>query len=115
MNNLHIAIIGAIILNFYLLGRLSTLIQITKKQSDITALASIHALISSEGLRRSTIIQRIIEKYNIVDNDLANKANELDKELQDAILGTSEKITAEKLKIKQELWGANNLKPEDLV
>lgn len=110
-----IAVVGAIIINFYLLGRLSALIQITKRQSDITAIASLHALISSEGLKRSTIIQRIIEKYNVVDSELSKKANDLDKELQDAILGTTEKIAAENLKIKQELWGATNLKAEDLV
>lgn len=74
----------ATLLVFYILGKCVANIQSVKQQSNIASLAAIHALIESEGLRKSTIIQRIVEKYHVVPEkgDASEEIKKLEQEFE---------------------------------
>lgn len=89
-------------------------------KSSVAVLASLHSLTVSEGLSKSTIIQRIIEKYNVVaeNKDVSEEMKKLEKDIQDTILGVDRKITPEQeleIKIRNDILKTNALNPKDLV
>ena len=59
---------GVLLLGFgvvlYILGQLVNDQRRAREQSQLTLLASLWATVEAKGLQRSTVIQRIIEKYN---------------------------------------------------
>jgi hypothetical protein len=61
---------GVVLLGFgavlYILGQLVNDQRRTREQSQLTLLASLWATVEAKGLQRSTVIQRIIEKYSPV-------------------------------------------------
>ena len=72
-------------LAFYL-GKFHQQAKHTADISSFAVLAGFFATAKAESLKNSTVIQRIVEKYNVVkDPELSKKAEELEKELLDAV------------------------------
>lgn len=104
---------------FFGLGRLiQKLNDLDARTARAETLAN-EAQVSASGLQKSTVIQRVIEKYSLVPeaSEPTEHAKKLEKELTDSILGLrndAKEIKEREAKIMKASWDGN-LKPEDLV
>jgi len=109
--------VGASLVAFSL-GKLVERTHQIRRQSDIAALASIHALIGAEGLNKSTVIQRIVEKYNIIpkDADPSEAATKLEHDFQHAAGTATQSFSEEqRKKVKEALFGGAPIQAKDLI
>lgn len=98
----------ASILSAYYLGRTIQRINEVEKRSYLSTIASIHALVEAESFKKSTVIQRIVEKYNVIPDggkEESEEVKKLEREMQDSLFSfNSLKATKDTIS-----------KPEDLV
>jgi hypothetical protein len=104
----------ATLVAFFLLGKCLADVKSCKQQTGIASLAAIHALIASEGLNKSTVIQRIVEKYNVVPekSSISEETKKLEEELQSMVSPhqfQTKKDRENRLRAEQSLFEAKDL------
>ncbi len=118
---------GVLLLGFgavlYILGQLVNDQKRMREQSQLTLLASLWATVEAKGLQRSTVIQRIIEKYNPVPPKGTDAGVQRYNDAFEAGLGLGEEELPPKQKAHQEFMETfdfddertKDQNPEDLV
>jgi hypothetical protein len=101
----------------YSLGGTRQQLGYLNQHSTVAILAGIHALVKAEGLSKSTVIQRVIEKYNVLEavQNQEGSTNEniqkFERDMHDIFLGDQ----STRLETEQAIQRASKLNPRDLV
>lgn len=79
-------IVGSVAWMFYFLGKVTQQAKQATEISSISALVGFFAASEARGLRNSTVIQRVVEKYNVIkDPQMTKEAEKLQDDLEKAL------------------------------
>lgn len=79
-------ILGTVAFMFYFLGKLAQQTKQATEISSVSALIGFFAASEARGIRNSTVIQRVVEKYNVIkDPQLTKEAEKLQRDLEEAL------------------------------